>query len=58
MKNKKPNIFTLPKNGLIYKKNLLSSIKDIPINTHIFNLTNTFLKNFKIPNFKNSNKRK
>ena len=24
MMNKKPNIFTLPKNGLIYKKNLLS----------------------------------
>ena len=53
MMNKKPNIFTLPKNGLIYKKNLLSSIKDIPINTHIFNLTNTFLKNFKIPNLEN-----
>ena len=53
MMNKKPNIFTLPKNGLIYKKNLLSSIKDIPINTHIFNLTNSFLKNFKMPNLEN-----
>ena len=54
-KNKTPNNFSLPKNsGLIYKKNILSSIKDIPINTNNFNVSYSFLKNFKLPNFGNN----
>jgi len=55
LKNKIPTNFSLPKNnGLIYKKNILSSIKDIPINTNNFNMSYSFLKNLKIPNFGNN----
>ena len=44
---------TLPISNLIYQKNILSSLKDIPINTNNISLTNSFLKNFKMPNFEN-----
>ena len=55
LKFKTPNNFSLPKNsGLIYKKNILSSIKDIAINTNNFNIGYSFLKNFKLPNFGNN----
>ena len=51
-KNKYQNNFPISKNNLIYQKNILSSLRDIPINT---NVTNSFLKNFKIFENKKSN---
>ena len=51
-KNKYQNNFPISKNNLIYQKNILSSLRDIPINT---NVTNSFLKNFKILENKKSN---
>ena len=51
--NKTGNNISISKSNLIYKKNVLSSIKDIPINTNNFNLTNSFLKNLKLTNFEN-----
>ena len=50
LNNKYQYNFPIPKSHLIYQKNILSSLKDIPINT---NVTNSFLKHFKIPNFEN-----